>query len=80
MDGLTATAAIRIRELASGGHVPIVALTAHAMAGDEERCRAAGMDGYLSKPINPQQLADAIEDIVGCDYSALAADPGAGPA
>jgi PAS domain S-box-containing protein len=61
MDGLQATAAIRERERASGGHVPIVALTADAMKGDRERCLAAGMDGYLTKPIRPEELLHAVE-------------------
>jgi CheY-like chemotaxis protein len=59
MDGLEATAAIRKNENVTGKHQPIVALTAHAMKGDQERCLAAGMDDYLSKPIRPQEL-DAI--------------------
>jgi signal transduction histidine kinase/CheY-like chemotaxis protein len=59
MDGLEATAAIRKKEGASGKHVRVIALTAHAMKGDQERCLAAGMDGYLSKPIQAQEL-DAI--------------------
>jgi CheY-like chemotaxis protein len=62
MDGLETTADIRARELSSGGHVPIVALTAHAMKGDRERCLAAGMDGYLSKPIQVQELLDLLRE------------------
>jgi CheY-like chemotaxis protein len=56
MDGFEATAAIRASQSLSGRQVPIVALTAHAMMGDEEKCRHAGMDDYLSKPINPAML------------------------
>jgi CheY-like chemotaxis protein len=61
MSGIEATAAIRARERAAGGHVRIVAMTAHAMAGDRERCLSAGMDGYVSKPIEPQKLFAAVE-------------------
>jgi signal transduction histidine kinase/CheY-like chemotaxis protein len=61
MDGFTATAHIRAREQASGGHLPIVALTAHAMKGDRERCLAAGMDGYLAKPLRATELFEAID-------------------
>jgi CheY-like chemotaxis protein len=61
MGGFEATAAIREREADSGRHTRIVAMTAHAMAGDRERCLAAGMDGYLSKPINQTLLCDVVE-------------------
>src|SRR5439155_156321 len=61
MDGFEATAAVRARERVQGGHVPIVALTAHAMKGDRERCLAAGMDAYVSKPIEAEDLGSAEE-------------------
>jgi two-component system sensor histidine kinase/response regulator len=61
MGGLEATAAIRARERARGGHLRIVAMTAHAMTGDRERCLAAGMDGYVSKPIQPAAFFATIE-------------------
>ena len=60
MDGLEATAAIREWEAKNGGHIPIVAMTAHAMAGDRERCLDAGMDEYVTKPVERQRLSDAI--------------------
>jgi signal transduction histidine kinase/DNA-binding response OmpR family regulator len=61
MDGFEATAAIRAKELGTDTHVPIIAMTAHTMAGDRERCRAAGMDAYVSKPIRAQELYNAID-------------------
>jgi CheY-like chemotaxis protein len=63
MDGLQAAAVIREKEKTTGRHLPIIALTAHAMKGDRERCLNAGMDGYVSKPIQPKQLFKAIEDL-----------------
>ncbi len=62
MDGFEATTAIRKREGAGGIRLPIVALTAHAMKGDREKCLAGGMDGYLSKPIRPQELDEVLQD------------------
>jgi PAS domain S-box-containing protein len=61
MDGLEATARIREKEEGSERHQIVIALTAHAMKGDRERCLAAGMDAYLSKPIRPQELDDILE-------------------
>jgi len=61
MDGIETTIAIRSRETITGEYTPIVALTAHAMAGDRERCLKAGMDAYLIKPIQPATLLEAIE-------------------
>lgn len=64
MDGFEATAAIREREKSHDGkHVPILAMTARAMAGDRETCLEAGMDGYLSKPINIQELTEALDNL-----------------
>jgi two-component system, sensor histidine kinase and response regulator len=63
MNGWEATQAIRQKEMATGMHIPIVAMTAHAMKGDEERCRAAGMDAYLTKPIHTQELISVLENI-----------------
>jgi CheY-like chemotaxis protein/HPt (histidine-containing phosphotransfer) domain-containing protein len=82
LDGLETTVAIRERERAKGGHLPIVAVTAHAMKGDAERCLAAGMDGYLSKPLQPRELAEAIARVVpsaGAQASAPASETPALP-
>ncbi|MFH1033005.1 MAG: PAS domain-containing protein [Pseudomonadota bacterium] len=61
MDGLAATRAIRQREGRTGGHIPIIAMTAHAMAEHRESCLAAGMDDYVSKPLEPKRLFEVIE-------------------
>ena len=65
MDGLEATAAIRAREKATGTHIPIIAMTAHAMQGDRERCLAAGMDGYIAKPFRAQHLFEVLDSVLG---------------
>ncbi len=64
MDGFEATAAIRKKEGDSGIHLPVVALTAHAMKGDREKCLAGGMDGYLTKPIQPQELDELLQSYI----------------
>jgi CheY-like chemotaxis protein len=61
MDGFEATAAIRSKEAITGAHLPIIAMTAHAMKGDEARCLAGGMDGYISKPIRGRDLVELVE-------------------
>jgi CheY-like chemotaxis protein/HPt (histidine-containing phosphotransfer) domain-containing protein len=63
MDGFEATAAVRRKERATGAHVPILAMTAHALKGDRERCLAAGMDGYLTKPVRAESLYQALEGL-----------------
>ena len=60
MGGLDATSHIRQREHENGGHVPIIAMTAHALKGDRERCLRAGMDDYVSKPVRPEELFEAL--------------------
>jgi CheY-like chemotaxis protein len=60
MDGFEATAAIRQKEKTSANHQPIIAMTAHAMVGDKERCLEAGMDDYITKPIRPQELTELL--------------------
>ncbi|MBV9123331.1 MAG: response regulator, partial [Planctomycetes bacterium] len=65
MDGFEATAVIREKEKGTGRHIPILAMTAHAMMGDRESCLEMGMDGYISKPFQEKELRQAIADAVG---------------
>jgi CheY-like chemotaxis protein len=83
MDGLEAAAEIRARER-SGERIPIIALTAHAMTGDRERCMQAGMDGYVTKPIRFQDIVNEINrlqitpgplDMAATPYLGLIGDP-----
>lgn len=64
MDGLDATSIIRVQEKQSGKHTPIIAMTAHATSGYRERCLEAGMDAYVAKPIQAQQLFSTIKSFV----------------
>ena len=75
MDGLDATRAIRAVDRAAGTHIPIIAMTAHAMKGDRERCLAAGMDGYTSKPIRIRDLEQTIAQLISPINSASASVP-----
>jgi DNA-binding response OmpR family regulator len=79
MDGFEATATIRLKENATGNHIPIIAMTAHAMKGDRERCLAAGMDGYVSKPLQPQELFNVVEGLVAGAVGGLAGSPSESP-
>jgi CheY-like chemotaxis protein len=65
MNGFEATGAIREKERARGGHTPIIAITAYALEKDEAECLAAGMDGYLSKPIEFKKCIEMIHTIIG---------------
>jgi CheY-like chemotaxis protein len=64
MDGFAATREIRTAELDRQDHIPVIAMTAHAMKGDREECLAAGMDDYLAKPINSEELRQVIERVM----------------
>ncbi len=79
MDGLEATAVIRDREAGSNSHIPIVAMTAHAMIGDREQCIKAGMDGYISKPVSRTELAHVIERAVAGHVETVSAFAGTLP-
>jgi two-component system, sensor histidine kinase and response regulator len=71
MDGFEATAKIRSREQKTGAHIPVIAMTAHAMTGDQQRCLSAGMDDYVSKPVNPKELQEVIEKQLSVHASAV---------
>jgi len=77
MDGFEAAAAIRARERVTNQHIPIVAMTAHAMTGDRERCLAAGMDGYIAKPVHKLELLTAVERFTATEPSAISIHPSA---
>jgi two-component system, sensor histidine kinase and response regulator len=85
MDGVEATAAVRLREKTTGAHIPIIAMTAHAMEGDRERFLESGMDGYVSKPVHSRELFEVIDSLLGLNSaiheadSASAASPAARP-
>jgi CheY-like chemotaxis protein len=79
MDGIDATRAIRQRERLSGGELKIIAMTANAMHSDRERCLQAGMDGYLSKPIDAARLIGEIERVLGGPLLLKSASPAQAP-
>jgi two-component system, sensor histidine kinase and response regulator len=64
MDGFECTAAIRRLEESTRAHIPIIAMTAHAMVGDRQRCIEAGMDGYLAKPVHANELFETIDSVL----------------
>jgi CheY-like chemotaxis protein len=80
MDGLAAASEIRVRETRTGTRVPIVAMTARAMQGDRERCLAAGMDGYIAKPVRMRELLATVEEFRDRTHPAPAPHGQASPA
>jgi CheY-like chemotaxis protein len=74
MDGFEATAAIRKLEEHTRSHIPIIAMTAHALVGDRNRCLEAGMDGYIPKPIRPHELYETIETVLAQTTSGTATE------
>ncbi len=81
MDGLEATQIIRQQERTTGKHLPIIALTAHAMKGDRDRCLEVGMDSYVTKPIRSKELSRVIREVMGHEsHSSPAATDGEKPA
>jgi signal transduction histidine kinase/CheY-like chemotaxis protein len=76
MDGFQTTNAIRKKELLTGKHIPIVAMTAHAMEGDRERCIAEGMDDYISKPVRPEMLQDVLRKWLPLEVAAKESSAG----
>ena len=73
LDGYETTRAIRQQEKHTGKHIPIIAMTAYAAKGDREKCLAAGMDGYISKPISPDKISQEIKTVL---HTALTIRPG----
>jgi signal transduction histidine kinase/CheY-like chemotaxis protein len=75
MDGVQATTAIREKERTTGTHIPIIAMTAHAMEGDRQRFLGSGMDGYISKPVHSRELFQVIDSLLGLSTALSAVEP-----